>query len=153
MEVLTMNYQVLKRFLPLVLIAGITLTSTVAITAEPPSAITSSTGITLIKESVKQKVVIDSAVAKATIAKLLAKTGKTPKQPIVNRTTVEGNYAIASWIWGEAGGQSILTKKQGRWQVLSAGGGAINLTTLKEVGVPDQTARALMQKETATQKK
>jgi hypothetical protein len=153
MEALTMNYRVLKRFLPLVLIAGITLTSIIMMTTELSSATAQPTNSTSVKESVKKKVVIDSAVAKATITQLLSKAGKAPKQPIVNRTTVEGNYAIATWIWGEAGGQSILTKKQGRWQVLSGGGGAINLTTLKEVGVPDKTARSLMQKETAAQKK
>jgi hypothetical protein len=49
-------------------------------TTELPLAIAQPTNLGLVKESVKQKVVIDSAVAKATIAKLLAKAGKTPQQ-------------------------------------------------------------------------
>ena len=148
-----MNDRILKQLLSIILIAGITLTATMAITAEPPSITTRSTGIASVKKSTKTKAVTDSAVAKATVAELVSKVSKTAAQPIVTRTTVEGNYAIATWLWGEAQGQAILAKKQKRWQVLSAGGGAINLTTLKEVGVPEKTARSLMQKETMAQKK
>ena len=148
-----MIYRFIKRLLPLVLISAI---SAVGITGmmQTASAITKQPAlITSVKTTAKKKVKIDSAVAKATIAQLLSKVDKTREQPIVKRTSVEGNYALATWTWGEAGGQSILAKKQGRWQVLSSGGGAVDVTTLKEVGIPEQTARILMQKEAAALKK
>ena len=143
----------IKKLLPLVLIATI---SAVGITTimQTASAITTKPALmTLVKETAKKKVKINSAVAKVTISQLLSKVDKTPEQPIVKRTSVAGNYALATWTWGEAGGQSILAKKQGRWQVLSSGGGAVDVATLKEVGIPEQTARILMQKEAAALKK
>jgi hypothetical protein len=92
----------------------------------------------------------DPAIAKATIEHLLSSKSKSKVQPKVRRTTVEEQYAIATWQWGEAGGQSIL--KQGkRWKVVGSGGGAVNLESLKQKGVPDKIADRLMQKEQAAQ--
>jgi hypothetical protein len=143
----------IKKLLPLVLIATI---SAIGITSMMPISLVmarQSTLIASVKATAKKKVAIDAAVAKATIAQLLSKVDKTPEQPIIRRTSVEGNYAIATWTWGEAGGQALLTKKQGRWQVLVSGGGAVDVATLKEKGVPEKIARILMQKETAALKK
>ena len=148
-----MIYRFIKRLLPLALIAAISAVGMTAI-IQTASAITEQPSlIASAKTTPKKKVKIDSAVAKATIAQLLSKVDKTPDQPIVRRTSIEGNYAVATWTWGEAGGQSILAKKQGRWQVLSAGGGAVDVTTLKEVGIPEKIARALMQKEATALKR
>jgi hypothetical protein len=94
----------------------------------------------------------DPAIAKATIAHLLSSKSKSKAQPTVRRTTVEGKYAIASWQWGEAGGQSMLTQQGKRWKVVGSGGGAVNLESLKQKGVPDKIADRLMQKEQAAQK-
>jgi hypothetical protein len=94
----------------------------------------------------------DPAIAKATIGHLLSSKSKSKAQPTVRRTTVEGKYAIATWQWGEAGGQSILTQQGKRWKVISSGGGAVNLEILKQKGVPDTIADRLMQKEQAAQK-
>ncbi len=152
-EELSMIDRFIKRLLPLVLIATI---SAVGITAIMQTALAITTQPTLnisVKATAKKKVKSDSAVAKTTVAQLLSKVDKTTEQPIVRRTSVEGNYAIATWTWGEAGGQAILMKKQGRWQVLSSGGGAVNVDTLKKVGIPEKTARILMQTETAAFKK
>jgi hypothetical protein len=95
----------------------------------------------------------DPAIAKATIANLLSSKSKSKAQPTVRRTTVEGKYAIATWQWGEAGGQSILTQQGKRWKVVDSGGGAINLETLKQKGVPAKVAENLMQKEQVVQKR
>jgi hypothetical protein len=94
----------------------------------------------------------DPAIAKATIAHLLSSKSQSKVQPTVRRTTVEGQYAIATWQWGEAGGQSILTQQGKRWKVVGSGGGAVDLETLKQKGVPDTIADRLMQKEQAAQK-
>ncbi len=148
-----MHDRVLKQWLSLALIMGIVLTSTIVMSEVIPVAISPSTGMAATQESPTKKRVIDAAVAKAAIAQLLSKVDQTPAPPTVKRTTVVDGYAIATWLWGEAGGQSILTKKQGRWQVLSAGGGVVDVATLKSVGVPEKIARTLIQKEAATQKK
>jgi Rieske Fe-S protein len=91
-------------------------------------------------------------IAKATIENLLSSKSKSNAQPTVRRTTVEGKYAIVTWQWGEAGGQSILTQQGKRWKVVGSGGGAVNLEILKQKGVPDKIAEQLMQKEQAAQK-
>jgi hypothetical protein len=94
----------------------------------------------------------DPAIAKATIEHLLSAKGQSKVQPTVRRTTVEGQVAIATWQWGEAGGQSILTQQGKRWKVVGSGGGAVDLETLKQKGVPDTIADRLMKKEQAAQK-
>ncbi len=143
----------IKKLIPLVLIATISIVGVTSIVPISLVMARQSTLITSVKAAPKKKMAIDAAVAKATIAQLLSKIDKTPEQPTIKRTSVEGNYAIATWTWGEAGGQTILARKQGRWQVLIAGGGAVDFTTLKEKGVPEKIARILMQKETAALKK
>jgi Rieske Fe-S protein len=95
----------------------------------------------------------NSEIAKATIEHLLSSKSKSKAQPTVRRTTVEGKYAIATWQWGEAGGQSILTQQGRRWKVVGSGGGAVNLETLKQKGVPVKVAEKLMQKEQIAQKR
>jgi hypothetical protein len=94
----------------------------------------------------------DPAIAKATIEHLLSSKSQSKVQPKVRRTTVEGKYAIATWQWGEAGGQSVLIQQGKRWKVFGSGGGAVNLEILKQKGVPDKIADRLMQKEQAAQK-
>jgi hypothetical protein len=91
-------------------------------------------------------------ITKATIENLLSSKSRSKAQPTVRRTTVEGKYAIATWQWSEAGGQSILTQQGKRWKVISSGGGAVNLEILKQKGVPDTIADRLMQKEQTAQK-
>jgi Rieske Fe-S protein len=95
---------------------------------------------------------IKSEIAKATIKHLLSNKSKSQTQPTVRRTTVEGKYAIATWQWGEAGGQSILIQQGKRWKVVGSGGGAVNLEILKQKGISDKIADRLMQKEQAAQK-
>jgi hypothetical protein len=95
---------------------------------------------------------IDPEIAKATIKNLLSSKSKSKVQPTVRRATVEGKYVIATWQWGEAGGQSILIQQGKRWKVIGSGGGAVNLEILKQKGVPDKIADRLMQKEQAAQK-
>jgi hypothetical protein len=98
------------------------------------------------KDKPKDQVSVHPAIAQATVTRLLSNANKPLEQPRVYRTTVEGDYAIASWLWGEAGGQTILAKKQGRWKVLRSGGGAVDVGTLKSAGIPEKAARALIQK-------
>lgn len=62
----------------------------------------------------------------------------------VTRVAVVSPYALASWNWGDGGGQAALVKKNGIWSVLTSGGGQINKVTLAEKGVPAEFAKALV---------
>jgi glucokinase len=135
----------LNRFWALLLIALLTLVAVVAISRIGPNAV----------ESVAAQAAISSInpeIAKVTIENLLSGQGKSITQPIVRRTTVDEKYAIATWQWGEAGGQSILIQQDNRWKVLASGGGAVSLEILKQQGIPAPIAERLMQKEQAAQK-
>lgn len=71
-----------------------------------------------------------------------------PQAPIkVDKIAIISPYALAIVLVGEhGGGMSALMKKQGVWQVIGGGGGAVDERNLVELGVPNQTARTLMQK-------
>jgi hypothetical protein len=130
-----------RQFIRFFLIMLLTVSGVVAVSQILPNLV----------ESAIAKPAIKSEIAKATIKHLLSSKSKSQTQPTVRRTTVEGKYAIATWQWGEAGGQSILTQQGKRWKVIGSGGGAINLEVLKQKGIPDKIAEQLMQKEQAAQ--
>jgi 2',3'-cyclic-nucleotide 2'-phosphodiesterase (5'-nucleotidase family) len=135
----------MKRFWIFILIATLSLSSILAVTQVLPS---------LVERAIAKPTAVqpNPDIAKATISQLLGKQ-KPKVQPVVQRTVVEGKYAIATWQWGEAAGQSILTKQGKRWKVVNSGGGAINLETLKQKGIPTQIAERLIQKEQAARKR
>jgi hypothetical protein len=133
-----------RQFIRFFLIMLLTVSGVVAVSQILPNLVESAIAkpaITAIKPE----------IAKATIKHLLSSKSKSKTQPTVRRTTVEGKYAIATWQWGEAGGQSILTQQGKRWKAIGSGGGAINLEVLKQKGIPDKIAEQLMQKEQAAQ--
>jgi hypothetical protein len=133
-----------RQFLTFFLIMLLTLSAVVALNQVFPNLVEQA----LAKSTTPAS---DPAIAKATIKHLLSSKSKSKVQPTVRRTTVEGKYAIATWQWGEAGGQSILIQQGKRWKVVGSGGGAVNLEILKQKGVPDKAAEQLMQKEQAAQ--
>jgi 2',3'-cyclic-nucleotide 2'-phosphodiesterase (5'-nucleotidase family) len=139
-----MEVKPVKCFLVFILIVILSLSSVIAVTQILPSLVEQA----MAKPALSQS---NSEVSKVTIDHLIA--GRKPKvQPKVQRTIVEGKYAIATWQWGETGGQSILIQQGKRWKVISSGGGAVNLETLKQKGIPSQIAERLMQKEQAARK-
>jgi hypothetical protein len=133
-----------RQSLTFFLIALLTLSAVVGINQVLPNVVEQALAKSVTSAS-------DPAIAKATIENLLSSKSKSKVQSTVRRTTVEGKYAIATWQWGEAGGQSILTQQGKRWKVVGSGGGAVNLESLKQKGVPDKIADRLMQKEQAAQ--
>jgi hypothetical protein len=64
--------------------------------------------------------------------------------PRVTHVAIVQNYAIAGWLLGEGGGEMLLIKQDGKWQVLTGGGGAMNTSTLVEQGVPENIAMQLV---------
>jgi hypothetical protein len=134
-----------RQFITFFLIMLLTLSAVVAISQLLPNLVESA----IAKPAITA---IDPEIAKATIKHLLSSKSKSKVQPTVRRLTVEGKYAIATWQWGEAGGQSILIQQGKRWKVVGSGGGAVDLEILKQKSVPDKAADRLMQKEQAAQK-
>ena len=92
---------------------------------------------------------IQAAVVQATLDDLLANVTDATVEPEVYQATVLGDYALASWLWGEGGGQSVLSKESGEWQVLSSGGGALDAATLEALGIPADTAQTLIEQSQA----
>jgi hypothetical protein len=134
-----------RQFLTFFLIALLTLSTVVAVSQVLPDLAEQA----LAKSATSAS---DPAIAKVTIEHLLSSKSKSKVQPTVRRLTVERKYAIATWQWGEAGGQSVLIQQGKRWKVIGSGGGAVDLEVLKQKGVPDKIAEQLMQKEQAAQK-
>jgi hypothetical protein len=140
-----MEVKPMKRLLVFALIAVLSLSAVIAATQLLPNLVEQA----IAKSTAAQP---NPDIAKATIAHLI--TGKKPKtQPVVQRAVIAGKYAIATWQWGEAGGQSVLIQQDKRWKVINSGGGAVNLETLKQKGIPTQIAEQLMQKEQAARKR
>jgi hypothetical protein len=134
-----------RQFITFFLIMLLTISAVVAISQVLPNLVESA----IAKPAITA---INPEITRATIKHLLPSKSKSKVQPTVRRTTVEGKYAIATWQWGEAGGQSILIQRGKRWKIVGSGGGAVNLESLKQKGVPDKIADRLMQKEQTAQK-
>ena len=83
-------------------------------------------------------------VIQATLDYLLADVTEPTQQPSVTRTTIVETYALATWQWGETGGQTVLELTNENWQVLVSGGGAVDAATLVSFGVPADIAEQLM---------
>lgn len=83
-------------------------------------------------------------VNQATLDYLLADVTEPAQQPSVTRTTIVESYALATWQWGETGGQTVLELSDETWQVLVSGGGAVDAATLVSFGVPADIAEQLM---------
>ncbi|MEL6327036.1 MAG: hypothetical protein AAFQ61_09060 [Cyanobacteria bacterium J06626_23] len=90
-----------------------------------------------------------AAVTQTTLDYLLADATDPAQQPEVIRTVVVGDFALATWHWGETAGQTVLAEVDTIWQVLISGGGAVDVSTLIEVGVPADIAQQLIEQDAA----
>ena len=89
------------------------------------------------------------SVNQATLEHLQEGRQELAQLPSIRRTTVKQGYAIATWIWGEAGGQSVLSLTDESWTVIASGGGAVDLSVLEEAGVPTNIAEQLIESDQA----
>lgn len=88
---------------------------------------------------------MDQEVADALVSQLQARNSNSSVIPRVSSTVQADGYAIANWIWGEAGGQAVLQQQSNNdWRVIRTGGGVVSITTLVGLGVPSETIEALM---------
>ncbi|MEO0806041.1 MAG: hypothetical protein AAFY33_07025 [Cyanobacteria bacterium J06643_4] len=89
------------------------------------------------------------AINQATIEYLNEGRENLSKAPSIRRTVIEAGYAIATWTWGEAGGQSVLSLTDETWTVIASGGGAVDAAALEEAGVPTMIAQQLIERDQA----
>lgn len=87
---------------------------------------------------------LNQEVVQATLRHLNQQDGKNKLQ--ITRTVVVGDYALANWMRGQAGGQALLQSVNAQWQVLDWGGGAMNQATLTRLGVPSTQINQLLQR-------
>jgi|GEM_PF-1910834 len=69
-----------------------------------------------------------------------------PKPAIMTRLVVSSSYGLYSWIVGESGGQAVVSKTEGRWQIVRGTGGQLDAGLLQRWGVPEAIAQDLIQK-------
>jgi hypothetical protein len=62
----------------------------------------------------------------------------------IDKVAVASDYALVSWLQGEAGGVALLNKKSGGWKILANSGGWFGLGDLKKFGVPQSIAERLL---------
>jgi hypothetical protein len=90
----------------------------------------------------------EEALASRAIRQLVvqSQTRSGRPEPQVSRITIVGNYALASWTQGEAGGMRALEKKNAVWQLLPTVGGGVpdpeNLS--RRTGMPVSVAERLL---------
>ncbi|MEL6780647.1 MAG: hypothetical protein AAFO06_25775 [Cyanobacteria bacterium J06597_16] len=88
-----------------------------------------------------------TAVTEATLTHLQQGSSNSPQSPTVRRAVIEEDYALATWSWGEAGGQTVLSRTDETWTVLTGGGGAIDVAGLEAAGVPTAIAEELIERD------
>lgn len=62
------------------------------------------------------------------------------------RVAIDSNYALVSWMHGEKGGQAVLHKEAGQWQVVECGPGWLGLRGVCREHVPVPVAKRLLDK-------
>jgi hypothetical protein len=90
-----------------------------------------------------------AAVNQATLEYLRQGRENLPQSPRITRTVVKEGYALATWTWGEAGGQTVLFLTNEKWTVLTGGGGAVDVAVLEATGVPTDIAEQLIESDRA----
>ena len=55
--------------------------------------------------------------------------------PFVPSVVVYGNWAMGEW-YGAGGGESLYHEREGRWQLVESGGGAMGVHYMRRYGVP-----------------
>jgi hypothetical protein len=100
----------------------------VAWTAQPPAS--------------TQQVQAKPSVIQAFEADFYRRNG-TQKPVSVRRYVIQGNYALLEWTFGEMGGMALLSKASNQWRVIEQGGGAMDVSTLTQAGVPSSQAQQL----------
>ena len=65
---------------------------------------------------------------------------------IITSLVVSDSYGLYSWVVGETGGQTIVSKLDGPWRIMRGTGGRVDAELLQQWGVPIAIAQDLIQK-------
>lgn len=117
------------------------------------SSFSTVTATAVLAQSVSEEQAIPpevEAINQATLEYLKDGREDLPESPSITRTVVDEGYAIATWTWGEAGGQSVLSLTDELWTVIASGGGAVDVSVLIEAGIPTNIAERLIDSDQAT---
>jgi hypothetical protein len=57
---------------------------------------------------------------------------------------IDSDYALATWLRGNRGGQAVLQRQGGTWKVVSRDRGWYGIQGLREVDVPERVAKQLL---------
>ena len=85
---------------------------------------------------------------RAIVAMVNANEQRYAHPAIMTRLVVSNSYGLYSWIVGESGGQAVVSKTEGRWQIIRGTGGQLDAGLLQRWGVPAAIAQDLTQKMT-----
>lgn len=94
-------------------------------------------------QSATQNATASPTVLRQAVVDYLTRSGETTT-PRIDRTAIEGNFALVLWTQGEAGGTALARSSGGTWQVLLSGGGLIGVQEMVQKGVPKATAESLL---------
>ena len=67
-----------------------------------------------------------------------------PGTVTLEQIALDGEYALATWTRGEAGGQALLRWEEGSWTVVAQEEGWLGLRRLGQLGVPGNIAKSLL---------
>jgi SH3-like domain-containing protein len=83
-------------------------------------------------------------VIKSVALRWVRRNATQPELVKVGPIVASGSYALVSWVYGETGGQVLLTRENGQWRVVTGGGGSLqNVDYLMQLGVPQKDAETL----------
>jgi hypothetical protein len=86
----------------------------------------------------------DFAVIKSVALRWARRDATRPNLVKIGSMVASGNYALATWLYGEMGGQVLLKIENGQWQVVTGDGGSMeDVNYLMQLGVPRENAESL----------
>jgi hypothetical protein len=119
-------------------IASLAVLSTSVTLINPASASASANGSFAISQANGSEVIESVALRWA------RRDATQPELVKVGSIIASGSYALATWVYGETGGQVLLRRENGQWRVVTGGGGSLeNVDYLMQLGVPQKDAETL----------
>jgi hypothetical protein len=80
----------------------------------------------------------------ATVRQVLQEQLGQSKLFSVRKVALSNGYALVNWIQGEGGGYALLRKQDRKWNMVTHGGGGLDLNGLTSHGVPQSIAATLV---------
>jgi len=85
-----------------------------------------------------------TAEIEAAVIEVVSEGLRADLTPEIRSINVSDDYALATWIVGHMGGQTLLHQSEEGWVVVESGGGAMNAAVLEQLGVPSADMPGLL---------